>query len=94
MRGLEEKGDHSEGGKGKTQSETRKKKKKTQQQQQQKIIIKMKKTKQRDTRTPNEVRLQMSVTVWSKSSLLEIDPSSAAEERVCVVSKQGCYMFS
>ncbi len=32
--------------------------------------------------------------VWSKSSLLEVGPSSAAEERVSVGSKQGCYMFS
>ncbi len=32
--------------------------------------------------------------VWSNSSLLEIGPSSAAEERVCVVSKHGFYMFS
>ncbi len=32
--------------------------------------------------------------VWSNSSLLEIGPSSAAEERVRVVSKHGCYMFS
>ncbi len=32
--------------------------------------------------------------VWSNSSLLEIGPSSAAEERVRVESKQGCYMFS
>ncbi len=29
--------------------------------------------------------------VWSNSSLLEIGPSSTAEERVCVVSKHGCY---
>ncbi len=32
--------------------------------------------------------------VWSNCSLLEVGPSSAAEERVSVVSKQGCYMFS
>ncbi len=32
--------------------------------------------------------------VWSNSSLLGIGPSSAAEERVRVVSKHGCYMFS
>ncbi len=31
---------------------------------------------------------------WSNSSLLEVGPSSAAEERVSVVSKQGCYIFS
>ncbi len=32
--------------------------------------------------------------VWSNSSLLEVGPSSAAEERVSVVSKQGRYIFS
>ncbi len=32
--------------------------------------------------------------VWSNSSLLEVGPSSAAEERVSVVSKQARYMFS
>ncbi len=31
--------------------------------------------------------------MWSNFSLLEIGPSSAAEEKVLVVSKQGCYMF-
>ncbi len=30
----------------------------------------------------------------SNFSLLEIGPSSAAEERIWVVSKHGCYMFS
>ncbi len=46
--------------KGKTQSETREKKTK----HTQNILIKMKnkKTKQRDTRTPNEVKPQTSVT--------------------------------
>ncbi len=32
--------------------------------------------------------------IESNSSLLEIGPSSAAEERIWVVSKHGCYMFS
>ncbi len=57
MRGLEGKGDHSEGGKGKHKVRQKKKKKK-------KTIIKKKneKKKQRDTRTPNEVRPQTSVS--------------------------------
>ncbi len=32
--------------------------------------------------------------IESNSSLLEIGPSSAAEEIIWVVSKHGCYMFS
>ncbi len=55
MRGLEGKEIIVRGGKGKTQSETREK----EHQNQNKLKTK---TKQRDTRRPNEVRLQTSVT--------------------------------
>ncbi len=55
---------------------------------------KKRETKQRDTRTPNEVILQTSVTCGVTPLYKEVGPSSAVEERVCVVSKHGCYMFT
>ncbi len=91
MRGLAGKGDHSEGGKGKTQNETREKKTNTKN-----IIIKIKnKNKSKETQGHRMRCGRKRVShVWSNSSLLEIGPSSAAEERVRVVSKHGCYMLS
>ncbi len=90
MRGLEGKGDYSEGEKGKAQSETREKENKTQ-----KKYNKNENQKQNKETHGHRMRWGRKRVshVWSNSSLLEIGPSNAAEERVRVVSKHGYYMF-
>ncbi len=69
--------------KGKTQSETREK------------GSKMTKKIEKKIENQNQTKLKKkNEKIESNSSLLEIGPSSAAEERIWVVSKNGCYMFS
>ncbi len=78
--------------KGKTQSETREIETKTTPTTK---SHKKKLTKKNKIKQSKETQDCQRVShVWSNSSLLEIGPSSAAEERVWVVSKYGCYMFS
>ncbi len=43
---------------------------------------------------PKKIIIIIIGKIERNSSLLEIGPSSAVEERIWVVSKHGCYMFS